>query len=280
MRLFDWGGMALLSSSLISLLFYTSSRAVTGVAAFQDLRLLGSGLFLLSAFVYWERRYIDLPREISQHFPYVDLTIFANRTFTLASICAALRLVSMSNFFFLIPLYLTEIHGFTATAIGLVLLTRALGEFALARVGGQIVDRYGSRWPAVVGLAGLGCFMVYLIFLSAPAAQWRVIIAVAWEGMFAGLSLTALHRAALRGIAQNRLSGAAGLYSLLRYTGFAFGTALAGIALQSGFDRGLLHAVAYQNVLWLLGSIALLGSALSWFLGDSPTELKASSASC
>ncbi len=56
LRSFDWVGVALLSGALVSLLFYTSSRPITGVPALQDVRLLLLWPLLFGALIVWERR--------------------------------------------------------------------------------------------------------------------------------------------------------------------------------------------------------------------------------
>ena len=56
LRSFDWIGVALLSGALASLLFYTSSRPITGVPALQDVRLLVVWPLLFGALIVWERR--------------------------------------------------------------------------------------------------------------------------------------------------------------------------------------------------------------------------------
>ena len=136
LRRFDWTGVALLSGALAALLFYTSSRPITGVPALSDWRLLAVCLALFGGLVVWERRRIN---------PYVSLGILADRAFTLTSICAGLRMFLMSSISFLMPLYLKDVHAASASAIGLVLAAQAGMLFVMSRPGGQLADRWGSR---------------------------------------------------------------------------------------------------------------------------------------
>ncbi len=53
-RSFDWRGVGLLAAWMTSFLFYLSSRPITGVAPFQDWRLLGVTLLLAALLVWWE----------------------------------------------------------------------------------------------------------------------------------------------------------------------------------------------------------------------------------
>ena len=138
---------------LVSLLFFTSSRPITGVPALQDWRLLGGCLLLFALLVLWERR---------RRQPYVDLSLFARPTFAFASLCAGLRMFLMSSISFVTPLYLTDIHGLSASAVGIVLALQAGALFIVSRAGGQLADRWGSRWPAVISMGGLVLLMIGL----------------------------------------------------------------------------------------------------------------------
>lgn len=254
LRRFDWTGVVLLSAGLMTLLFYTSSRPITGVPALRDVRLLAACVGLLGALVAWELR---------RRHPYVNLRLFANRTFSLTSIVAGLRMFLMSGISFLTPLYLTDIHTASASTVGAVLAVQAGTLFLVSRAGGQIADRWGSRLPTVASMLGLVGVMVGMALLPANAPLWVIFVAVALHGLIIGLSLAPLHRSAMQGIVESETGMAAGLYSMLRFAGQILGTALAGVLLQQGLDRLLPPISAYQNVFWLHVAVALIGTVAS-----------------
>ena len=53
LRRFDWMGVGLLGGAMVSLLFFTSSRPITGVEGLRDWRLLALCLLLFVAFIAW-----------------------------------------------------------------------------------------------------------------------------------------------------------------------------------------------------------------------------------
>lgn len=250
---FDWGGVVLLSASITSLLFYASSRPITGVAALRDWRLLLITILLFGTFVIWEKR---------QARPYVPLGIFRNVTFSLASLIAGIRMFTMAGIRFLIPLYLVDIYDLGAAAVGLVLTAHAIPLFLILRPGGQLADRWGSRRPVVFCLSIQTMAMVYLAFLPADAAAWMVIIGVLGQSLGAGLSLAPLHRASMMGIAIEQAGVAAGLYSMVRFAGTVFGTALSGVVLQYGLSSGGLPVEAYQQSFLFVAGVTLIGVVL------------------
>jgi MFS family permease len=110
--------------------------------------------------------------------------------------------------------------------------------------------------------------MVYLALLPAAASLWLVGFAIASHGLGAGLSLAALHRAAMTRVSERQTGVAAGLYSMLRFGGSLFGTALGGVVLQSGLDRQLIPFEAYQIVFWFIAGVALIGTLMGFGLRE------------
>jgi EmrB/QacA subfamily drug resistance transporter len=253
LRHFDWGGVALLGAAITGFLFYVSSRPITGVAALRDWRLLAITLLLLGGFIYWEGHHAN---------PLVPLPIFARRTFTLASLCAGIRMCAMSGIHFLTPLYLTDVHHLNAATTGVILTVHAGALVLILRLGGQLADRWGSRWPVVVSLSIQAGAMTCLAYLPATAALWLVVLGILVHGLAASTSLAALHRAAMVDVPAEQSGVAAGLYSMIRFAGSVFGTALGGVILQQGLDRLLAPVEAYQLVYLFIAGVALLGAIL------------------
>lgn len=250
-RRFDWTGVLLLTGGLATLLFYTSSRPITGVAALQDMRLLGVCIAFFAGLVVWELR---------RRQPYVNLRLFASRSFTLTSLVAGLRMFLMSGISFLMPLYLTDIHSASASTVGAVLAVQAGALFLMSKAGGQIADRWGTRLPASASMLGLVGVMAGMALLPASAPLWLIFVAVTLHGLIIGLSLAPLHRSAMQDIDESETGMAAGLYSMLRFAGQILGVALAGVLLHSALERLLSPLEAYQGVFWLHVAVALVAA--------------------
>lgn len=260
LRRFDWIGVLLLSSALASLLIYASSRPITGVPALQDLRLLAIWPVLFAALIVWERRRVD---------PYINLSVFANSTFSFSSLCAGLRMSLMTSISFLIPLYMSDIHASPASVIGIILTVQAGMLFVTSRAGGQLADRWGSRMPVTVSMAGLIGIMVLLASFPASASIWLILMAAMGHGLLIGLSLAPLHRAAMQRISEGEVGMAAGLYSMIRFAGQILGTAIAGVLLQRGLLRFAAPIEAYQAVFWAFAGVAMLATAVAWRIRET-----------
>ena len=88
------------------------------------------------------------------------------------------------------------------------------------------------------------------------------------HGLLIGISLAPLHRAAMHGIAAGESGSAAGMYSMLRFTGQILGTAMGGVALQRWLAQTQTPIVAYQQVFWLFVIVAVVATAMSWGVRD------------
>jgi MFS family permease len=247
----------LLALASVSLLFYASSRPITGVAPLRDWRLLILTIVLFALFIAWESRRKN---------PFVPLKLFNGRTFTIASICAGIRMFTMGGIRFLVPLYLVDMHGLSAASTGIVLTAHAIPLFLMLRLGGQLGDRWGSRWPVVISLSVQTLAMVFLALLSAKTAVWLVMLGVLVQSLGAGLSLAPLHAASMAEVSEAQTGVAAGLYSMMRFAGTVFGTALSGVVLQQGLDQALLPLEAYQISFWFVAGVTVIGAVLGALL--------------
>jgi len=269
LRSFDWLGVALLASATTLLLFYLSSRPITGVEPLQDWRLGGAAILFFLLFWIWERR---------QQMPFVDLSLLQNHMFTLGSICSSLRMVVMAGQSFLIALYLVDVHGISASHLGTMTMISAGSMALIVRVGGQVADRWGSRWPTVLGIGGQGAVMVAFALLPATTSLWTIALILAFYGQAAGFVLAALHRAAIGNISNAQMGSATGLYSMIRFAGAMVGTALCGVLLQHYLDQGLPVIESYQRAFVFLAGAALAGSLLGFTLGEPKTMKKSGDA--
>ena len=241
------------------LVFFLSSRSVTGVAPLRDWRLLLAAVVLFGSFLGWERR---------QEHPFVPLDIITDRMFLRASFCASMRMFGMGGISFLIPLYLVDIQGMPPAQLGGLLMIGAGTMALVVRLAGGLADRWSSRWLVVAGLAVQTSVMV--IFSRLPADTPILWIAgnLGLHGLGAGLMLATLHRAVMMSIPESQMGAAAGLYNMLRFLGAVMGTALSGVLLQDNLDAALPLIEAYQSVFLAFAGFPALGMLVAFSLRE------------
>jgi len=256
---FDWIGVLLFQVAVISFVFFSSSRLITGVAPFRDFRLAAVAVLAGVAFVLYEARRSDA---------FIDLRLFRNRNFSLASLCVSIRMMMMGGISFIVPLLLTDLHGYPASAVGLVLTLHATALLLTMRLGGIMIDRSGRRTQIVLGLLIEVAAMFVFLFLPEGGSPLPVLVAVVIHGLGAGLCLAALHIYALAATPQSQAGAAAGLYSMVRFGGSMLGAAIGGVVLQAGFDAHGVVLRAYSSTFILYVAAGVLAAGFS--LGLSP----------
>jgi MFS family permease len=264
-RSLDWLGMGLLAGFVTVLLFYLSSRPITGVAPLQDWRLLIGAVALGTLFVWWEGRRSWWEERPGQ--PFLDLGLFGQRPFTLASVCAALRLFAMNGIGFLIPLYLADVRGLGPALLGALVTASPGAMIVMVFLGGQVSDRWGSRLPSVIGLGMQALTAILFCLLPETAPLWSIVLVQLLNGLGNGFSLAALHHAALTHVSETQYGQASGLYTTLRFFGSVVGSALAGVLLAFLLNQGLSALRAYQYGFLAFGGVALAGAVVGAQLG-------------
>ena len=256
-RTFDWIGVVWLAAGLTSLVFYLSSRPITGVAPLQDWRLFILTVFLLVSFWWWERR---------QSNPFIPFNIFGHPMFSRGAFCASMRMVTMGGLSFLVPLYLVDVHSVGSVQLGMLLIVNSGAMALMVRFGGGMSDRWGNRWLVIAGLSAQGVVMIIFWLLPGTVSVWFPVLALTLHGLGVGTMLASLHHAVLKNVPEAEMGATAGLYSMLRFIGVVIGTALAGVILQYFLDQGLLTLSAYQNTFLFYLLFAILGVVMAYGL--------------
>ncbi len=260
LRSFDWVGVALFAAWTTSFLFYLSSRPITGVAPLRDWRLLAATFLLVGSFGWWEARRLAAP--------FVDFQLFRVRLFSLATLCATLRLFTLNGLSILMPLYLADVRGLSPAYVGLFVMIAPGAMIVMVFLGGRLSDRWGSTWPAVVGLSVQGVTAILYFLLPGTVPLWLIVLIQVVYGLGLGFSLAALHHAALSRVPEAQMGAAAGLYSMLRFFGSAVGTALAGVFLALYLDRSPSTLDAYQTAFLCFAGTAFLGALIGFRLRE------------
>ncbi len=99
---------------------------------------------LLTAFVAWE---------LHHPHPMLDVRLFANRRFSIASAAVAFTYFALIGWFFLLTQYFQFIHGYTPLQAGLRLLPAALALMAFTIASAPLTQRFGTRIVVTAGLS-------------------------------------------------------------------------------------------------------------------------------
>jgi EmrB/QacA subfamily drug resistance transporter len=196
---------------------------------------LAAAVVFLALFILWEKR--------AGKKALVDMAFFANRDFSAGSLTACILSFSMMGTTFLVPVFLQGVLKFSAISAGLALLPMAVAVIIASPLAGALADRYGSKWPVVIGMAILGAGSFYLANFTLGTKFVSLILPFFVVGFGIGLAMSPITAAALRKIETAKVGGASGMLSTIRQLGSVLGIAI----LVTSFS-GLLIANAPANI--------------------------------
>ncbi len=190
--------------------------------------LFATATIALVAFVWQELR-------IEQ--PAVNLRVLKNLPFASATAIGGVLGMGLFGSLFLLPLFLQNLLGYPAMKSGLALMPRSLAMAVVMPIGGLIYRRVGPRALATTGLMVSAFSFWQLSHLSSQLGFWDILQPQVWQGVGFSLIFLALSTAAFATIPRPQMTGAAGLYNVVRQVFGSVGIAVAANQLTVGVSR-------------------------------------------
>ncbi len=214
----DWAGIALMTIGLSSLQYvleegdqdsWFDSRVIT--------ILVLVAVFGLAAFVI---------RELTAKSPVVNLRLFKDPVFASGTLIGAVMFAMLMANMFLLPIFMQELLGFTATQSGLNLMPRTLAMMVIIPIVGKLYNRVSPRLMIAFGVVtfAIGAFMMSHFTLETSPSG--IFVSLVWQGIGFACLFVPLTTVALSKIPRDKLTDATGLNSLLRQVGGSIGLAV------------------------------------------------------
>jgi DHA2 family multidrug resistance protein len=214
----DWAGIALMIVGLATLQYFLEEGS--RYEWFDDRALTACfwvAVVALAAFTW---------RELTARVPVVNLRLFQDATFLSGTLIGSVMFAMLMASLFLLPLFMQEMLGFTATQSGLALMPRALVSMAVTPVVGRIYNAVSPRLVVGlgIGLVSFGCFLQSHFTLD--TSHLTIVGYTSVQGVGFACLFVPLTTAALSRIPRHQMSDAAGLNSLFRQVGGSIGLAV------------------------------------------------------
>ena len=187
-----------------------------------------------AVFVLWE---------LTDAHPIVDLRLFANRNFACGTLALAGGFAVFSGTVVLLPLWLQQSMGYTATWAALVLAPVGVVGLFCSPLAGRGVDRGRARSVAIFA------FLVYAwsFWLRAQyntqSDYVTIILPMLLQGVAGSMFFITMSAISLSQIQQAQFPLAAGLNNFVRISAGAFGTSIATTAWSSRSQQHRTHLV-------------------------------------
>jgi len=214
-------------------------------------------------------------RELTFTEPILDLRIFKERTFVVATTLMIAMSFVLFGSILLNPLFLQELMGYTAWKTGLVQAPLGLCSASSMLMTGQLA-RFGLNTRPLVGLGftlvALGAWRMSGMNLQVSMAallKRNVIMSFGFGMIFPNTTA-----AALSCVTRERIGYAASLFNMLRNTGAAIGIAFMTNSLISQQQVHQSHLVEHFSVFdaWRVGKTLPPGAAHGFLSGPATSQ--------
>lgn len=180
-----------------------------------------------------------------------------NTSFTVGTICAALSFFAFSSIMVIIPLYIQNDRGYSATMSGLIMLPGAIGQCIAQFCGGRLLDRFGARPVALVGSATLLIGTIMMSMIGTDTWIWWVSISQFTRQIGMGLVLMPVTTWSLNCLARQEVSAGSAVTNTVRQIAGAIGAPVMVITMETltrVFHEGGLSATLanIDGVKWTL----------------------------
>jgi MFS transporter, DHA2 family, multidrug resistance protein len=212
----------------------------------KDLDWFGSAQIVILAVVAVVGLALFVVWELTDRHPVVDLRLFARRNFWTSTLAMSLAYGTFFGNLVILPLWLQQHMGYTATLAGMVLAPVGVLAILLTPAVGRTVHKVDPR------LFATSAFVIFAIVLFMRShfntnADFRTLmVPTIVQGAAMAVFFVPLVTLALSGLASNRIPDASGLFNFARITAGSFGTSIA----TTWWDRraSLHHAQLAERI--------------------------------
>jgi len=178
------------------------------------------------AFLIWE---------LTEKHPIVDLRIFRYRGFTAAAVTYAVGFGAFFGTIVLLPLWLQQNMGYTATWAGYATGMMGILAVACAPLVGKAVQHVDPRLIIFLGIIGIGLSNVWRMGFNSDVTFIQIGLTTLVMGPFMVMFFVPVTGLAMASVAPEEQANAAGLSNFMRTLSGAFATSL----VQTGWSNAM-----------------------------------------
>ncbi|MCZ6473688.1 MAG: DHA2 family efflux MFS transporter permease subunit [SAR324 cluster bacterium] len=220
---FDWKGYSSFTVAMVAAFLVVTYGQQEGWT---------SGIILLGCAVSLVAFVLFLIVEWDAEQPIVPLRLFRIPDFSLTLFLTLYRSLGLFGGVFLLPIFLYQVQGRDSVEIGLMMIPGSIVMAIMSPISGVLTDRFGGKWPAIVGIV----FMAYFLYLYQSvdflSARWLILYPQIFQGMGIALVMTPLITTGMNAVNWEDGGHASWMINLCQRGGGAFSISILGTMLH------------------------------------------------
>lgn len=222
----DYGGAALMSVSVVSLLLVTVWAGVR--YAWTSPEIIGlsvSAVIFGLLFVWRERRAAE---------PLIPMSLFKNDIFRVSVLLSLLTGIAMFAAILYIPQYQQIVRGYSPTKSGLAMIPLVLGMLSASITSGRLITKFGHYRPfPIFGTLMIAWGMWLFSHVSLTTPIWELSVWMAIIGLGLGSFMQVMTLSVQNSVDRSQLGTATSSTTFFRSIGSSLGGAIFGTVLIS-----------------------------------------------
>jgi EmrB/QacA subfamily drug resistance transporter len=237
----DLPGVGILSLSLFCLTFALIEGQKFGWGSAAIVGLFAGAVVTFVIFFWREHR-------VRQ--PLIDFSLFRSLNFAAGNATGLLLSAAMMGAFFMIPIFLQSVLGFSAIKAGLVMAPMSVVIIFAAPLAGTLSDKLGSTWIVAAGMFLLAFGLAWMAGLvpgvakiSPATTSMSLLVPFLFSGVGIGFAVAPVTSAVMATAPQDRVGNASGVLSTMRQIGGLMGIAVLGAVLQNRVTANITSGI-------------------------------------
>ncbi len=183
-------------------------------------------------------------RELNTRYPMLDLKLFKDRRFSVASGGMTLTFFAMFGTFFLVAQYFQLVLGYTPLESGLFQLPMAIVMMTIAPQVPKLVARFGARNVVPVGLGLVAVGLAVFSQVEVDTSIWFVYLSIIPLAAGMATTMTPLTTLIMSSVPLGKAGVGSAMNDTTRELGGALGVAILGSLVTGRYTTSLAPAIA------------------------------------
>ncbi|MCF6409622.1 MDR family MFS transporter [Pseudalkalibacillus salsuginis] len=253
------------------LLYGFSAAGDTGWVNIEVLLTLIIGVFSLFIFIWRQMKHPTI----------LEFRVFRYGVFALSTGITMIIYLSMIGATAILPIYMQNMHHYTATESGLMLLPGAIMMGIMSLFSGRLYDKlgtFGAKWLSILGLGMVTITTWMLSYLTTETTFLYLSIVYFFRMLGIGMVMTPITTLAINQLPKKLIPHGTAMNNTMRQIAGALGTAILITIMtnsSSGNGKRMDGSIDGVNMSFMVATIlAAIGMILSIFLRRSePKEV-------